>query len=117
MYVPMTWEYYDVPYLYYKGYAAYLLDDNGEIQEELQVGKSDRYAYVRVYLPEGREGIGHIMVTYRKTMLQKVSYVVSGIAVAVLAVMLVRELLRKRQEQFELEFSANDNAESMQKCE
>ncbi len=92
VYVPMTWEYYDVPYLYYKGYAAYLLDENEEITEELQVGKSDRYAYVRVYIPKGRDGIGHIMVTYRKTMLQKVSYVVSGIAVFLLAFLLAREL-------------------------
>lgn len=81
VYVLMDKAYYDVPYLYYKGYEAYLLDDTGAPIERLDVGKSDRLAYVRVYMPQGREGIGHIMVTYRKTTIQKAAYVMNTIAI------------------------------------
>lgn len=84
VYVPMQWKYYDVPYLYYKGYQAYLLNEDGEPAEQLKTGKADGGGYVRIYLPDGREGIGHIMVTYRKTLLQKISYSINGAAVLIL---------------------------------
>ncbi len=71
-------EYYDMPYVYYKGYEAYLLDDNGNISEKLMVDKAyDDNGMLRVFMPEGREGIGHIMVTYRKTMIQKLAYILN----------------------------------------
>ena len=81
VYVPLHWEYYDVPYLYYKGYEAYLLDESGQIARQLRTGKSDGGGCVRVYLPEGEEGIGHIMVVYRKTSVQKISYSINVMTV------------------------------------
>lgn len=97
VYVLLDKEYYDVPYLYYKGYEAYLLDNNGVPTEQLQIGKSDRLAYVRVYMPEGGDGIGHIMVTYRKTAIQKVSYIVNVVVVVGLAAMYIVSVRRHRQ--------------------
>ena len=86
VYVPLKWEYYDVPFLYYKGYEAYLLDDNGNPMEQLTAGKADGGGYVRVYLPDGVEGIGHIMVIYRKTLLQKIAYLANVIFLSICGV-------------------------------
>ena len=71
-------KYYDAPYIYYYGYRAYLIDDNGNPTEELKVGEAyDHNGYVRVFMPENREGIGHMMVIYKKTLVQKLSYLIS----------------------------------------
>lgn len=100
VYIRMDKEYYDMPYFYYKGYAAYLLDDAGNPVQELEVVKApeERHAYVRVVLPEGGSGIGHVMVIYRKTLLQKLAYLVNAVflggCAAVFAVM--RRRGRKR---------------------
>ncbi|WP_034445849.1 hypothetical protein [Butyrivibrio sp. AE2032] len=78
-------KYYDVPYVYYYGYHAYLLDDNGNPVQELEVGEAfDDNGYVRVFMPEGGSGVGMIRVTYRKTTLQKVSYAISALATLVI---------------------------------
>ena len=78
VWVDLSKEYYDVPYVYYYGYRAYLVDDNMNPTQELKVTLADSYnGLVRVYMPEDGEGIGHIMVTYRKTAVQKISYVIS----------------------------------------
>ncbi len=71
-------KYYDVPYVYYYGYRAYLIDDNANPVKELSVGEAyDDNGYVRVFMPEDGEGVGHLMVTYRKTTVQKLSYIIS----------------------------------------
>ena len=95
VYVPLHWEYYDVPYLYYKGYEAYLLDESGQPARQLRTGKSDGGGCVRVYLPEGEEGIGHIMVIYRKTGLQKMAYCINGGAVMILLLLGGKALFRR----------------------
>ena len=75
-------QYYDVPYVYYYGYHAYLLDDNGNPFKELEVGEAyDDNGYIRVFMPEGGEGVGHLMVTYRKTTVQKLSYLITAVTV------------------------------------
>lgn len=76
VYVDLSHEYYDVPYLYYYGYQAYLADDALNPMEVLTVGKGAN-GMTRVFLPEGGEGIGHILVTYRKTVVQKLAYCIS----------------------------------------
>lgn len=71
-------EYYDMPYIYYYGYRAYVIDDNGNPIKELQVGEAyDDNGYVRVFMPEGETGVGHVMVIYKKTILQKIAYVIT----------------------------------------
>ncbi len=82
-------EYYDVPYVYYYGYKAYLLDENEKITMELRtdIAKDDN-GLLRVYMPENQSGVAQIMVTYRKTLAQKFSYVLSIISVVFVLVWL-----------------------------
>jgi|GEM_PF-845422 len=78
VWVDISKEYWDIPYLYYYGYAAYLEDGI-----ELIVGKADS-SLVRVYMPEDDSAVEgtyvKIIVCYRKTMLQKISYIISFVA-------------------------------------
>ena len=91
-------KYYDVPYIYYYGYCAYLLDDAGNPVEELEVGKSvESNGYLRVYMPKDKEGIGHILVTYRKTAIQILSYAVTALMVLIVAACeIIGNILRKK---------------------
>ena len=41
VWILMDKKYYDMPYVYYKGYHAYLLGDNNEIIRELEVCKAE----------------------------------------------------------------------------
>ena len=78
VWVNLDKEYYDMPYIYYYGYRAYILDDNGNPVKELSVGEAlDDNGYVRVYMPEGESGVGHVMVTYKKTLIQKIAYIIT----------------------------------------
>jgi hypothetical protein len=82
VWVDLSKEYYDMPYVYYYGYHAYLLDDEEKPVRELEVSEAfDDNGYVRVTLPEDLEGMGHILTTYRKTDIQKISYVISILSV------------------------------------
>lgn len=91
VFVRMEMAYYDMPYFYYKGYAAYLLNDVGKPIQKLEVEKAsaERHGYVRVILPEGGSGIGHILVTYRKTTIQKLAYMINGVFVIVMGMLLL----------------------------
>lgn len=86
VYVDMSKPYYTVPYIYYYGYRAYQLDKNGNIIRELTTEMSDYNSLVRVDIPENSSGIGHILLTYRKTSMQKISYLMSFLSIAVFAV-------------------------------
>ena len=90
VWVDLSKNYYDVPYVYYYGYKAYIVDDNMNPTRELAVGEAiDDNGLTRVYMPQ-EEGFGHIMVTYRKTTVQKVSYVISIISfLAIVAASLI----------------------------
>ncbi len=98
VWVGLDREYYDMPYVYYYGYHAYLLDENENLIRELEVGEAfDDNGYVRVFTPEDDESIGHIIVTYRKTSIQKLSYEVSLISAAFLCFFFcIKEILKKR---------------------
>lgn len=96
VWVDFSHEYYDVPYVYYYGYRAYILDENDNPVRELEVSEAkDDNGYVRVYMPEDDDSIGHIMVTYRKTFIQKLSYVIS--AVSVFALIITIPLYKRKQ--------------------
>ncbi len=66
-------QYYDVPLLYYTGYGAVLVDDQG-VQTPLRV--EEHGSMVRVY-SDGVSQQGNIVVDYSGTTLQHVSNVVS----------------------------------------
>ena len=93
-------KYYDVPYVYYYGYRAYLVDENLNPTEELKVGEAfDDNGYVRVFMPEGEKGFGHLLVTYKKTAIQKVSYVISMMAaVGIIAFCVVKGFGKRKGE-------------------
>lgn len=85
VWLPFDHEYYDMPYVYYYGYKAYLLDDTNNPVRELPVSEAfDDNGYVRVSIPEDLEEVGHVLVTYRKTFIQKLSYVITAVSIALL---------------------------------
>ncbi len=97
VWVDLEKEYYDMPYVYYYGYRAYLLDENENPVQELEVGEAfDDNGYARVYMPSNRGGVGHVMITYRKTGIQKLSYIISLLSAAALIVCGVWGITRKR---------------------
>ncbi len=90
VWVDLSKEYYDMPYIYYYGYRAYILDENDNPVSELKVGEAyDDNGYVRVFMPEGGQGFGHVMVQYQKTTLQKVAYVITGLTTVLFVAWLI----------------------------
>ena len=95
VWVNLEKEYYDMPYIYYYGYRAYILDDAGNPVSELKVGEAyDDNGYTRVFMPENGSGFGHVLVTYKKTMVQKIAYVVTILTTVLFAGYLI---LRRRK--------------------
>lgn len=89
-------EYYDMPFVYYYGYRAWLTDDAGNLVKELETGEAyDDNGYLRVFMP-GEEGIGHVYVTYRKTLVQKIAYVIT--VLTTLCIVVYPFAARKRRE-------------------
>jgi hypothetical protein len=97
VWVDLDKQYYDVPYVYYYGYRAYLVDENMNPVKELEVSEAfDDNGYVRVAMPEDESGFGHILVTYRKTKVQLVSYMISLLMTFGIAAYCVVMGLRKK---------------------
>ena len=100
VWVMLDKEYYDMPYVYYYGYHAYLMDDNGAVKKELLCDKaSDNNGLLRVFMPE-ENGVGRIIVTYRKTLIQKVAYCISFISVISVLGLALYQKIRKKDENF-----------------
>ncbi len=97
VWVNLERKYYDVPYVYYYGYRAYLVDENMNQIEELKVGEAfDDNGYVRVFMPESGNGFGHLLVTYRKTKVQLISYAISLLMAVGIAVYCIAMGLKKK---------------------
>lgn len=88
--IPADTLYVDVPFVYYKGYAA---KDN-KTGTELSVTSEGRNGCVRVYT----EGSQEIRVYYRGTVLQHVSDWISAGTIAGIAVYLIMAFGRRRKE-------------------
>ena len=100
VWLPFEHEYYDMPYIYYYGYRAYLLDENNSPVRELPVSEAfDDNGYVRVTIPEDLEGVGHVLVTYRKTTVQKISYAVSVLSVLALCAAGIYSSIKGKEKQ------------------
>ncbi len=98
VWVGLDRDYYDMPYVYYYGYHAYILDENDNPVQELRVGEAfDDNGYVRVYTPEDQDGIAHVMTIYRKTAIQKVSYVVTFVSVLALCAVWIITIFKRKQ--------------------
>lgn len=65
--------YYDVPYIYYRGYIA--TDNNGT---KYEVDKDSKNGLVRVMMPKQDDGIKIITVTYCATKYAKTAYLISA---------------------------------------
>ena len=95
VWVPLDREYYDMPYVYYYGYKAWITDDQGGLVQELETGEAyDDNGYLRVFIPQG-EGVAHLFVTYRKTKIQKIAYIITALATIFIA---VYPAVKKRRE-------------------
>jgi predicted small integral membrane protein len=75
-------EYIDVPLIYYKGYAAKLTDGNGG-KERLKVSGEGRNGLCRVYM-NGHDR-GTLTVLYEGTRINRISVLISMLALAVTA--------------------------------
>lgn len=73
-------EYAEVPFLYYKGYKAYITDASGEKTKLYVTGEGDN-GICRVYL-SGQTG--KLEVMYKSTVLQIISYIVSAVTLAMI---------------------------------
>lgn len=89
--IPADTVYVDVPFVYYKGYAA---KDN-KTGAELAVTSEGRNGCVRVYI----NGAQEIRVYYRGTALQHVSDFISAGTMAGIALYLVAALRRRKKEE------------------
>ena len=73
-------EYYDIPYIYYKGYRAYTIDG-----ERLDTDQNYLTGMVRLYMPKNSTGNKVITVKYVTTKYQRLGYIATFIGVSVLA--------------------------------
>lgn len=95
VYVDLNKQYYDIPYVYYYGYRAYLTEENGTVTE-LEVRKSENQdGKVRVLMPEDKIGVGKITIAYRKTFVQKISYLISILFYLIVISFLVHKICPK----------------------
>ncbi|MCR5421998.1 MAG: glycoside hydrolase family 9 protein [Lachnospiraceae bacterium] len=76
-----TYDYIDVPFIYYKGYEAEYTLENGE-KSKLSVTGSGNNGMCRVY-PDGR-GKGELKVFYKGTIIIKIAMIISIITVLVI---------------------------------
>lgn len=70
----LNYYYIDVPFIYYKGYSAYLLSEN-EGTIKLKVSGNGNNGFCRVKIPNNCKGT--ILVKYDGTTIQNLSYVIS----------------------------------------
>lgn len=91
--ITLSHDYVDVPFIYYKGYSA-TLSDAASGKTKLVVTGEGNNGMCRVYL-EGR--MGHLSVSYKSTVLQIVSYLVSGICFILLIALWYLEERNKRK--------------------
>lgn len=87
-----SYEYIDVPFIYYKGYRAELSDDTGKVTS-LPVSGEGNNGMCRVYM-QGLEG-GRLKVKYSGTWLMHLSEIISVITVIMITAIWIRRT-RKR---------------------
>ena len=83
-------EYFDIPLLYYKGYAAEIVTSDGTYNN-LEVVKSPNNNVVRVLNPNLDSGI--IYIKYSGTVIQYISYAIN---IATIAALVIYFIFRKK---------------------
>jgi len=84
----------NIPFIYYKGYKAYIEEESGKVSE-LLVSKNEQNAHVLVSSDEKLEG--KIIVKYEMTNVQKICYTISFIALFALGVYIVVSLVKNKK--------------------
>lgn len=81
-------KYYDIPYVWYKGYRA--VDSEGN---EFEINKNKETGLVQVWLPEGGSGMEEITVYYAGTKYQKLAYMgtIIGIVLCTVYIMMSKK--------------------------
>ncbi len=84
----MNSKYYDIPYVWYKGYRA--VDSEGN---EFEINKNKETGLVQVWLPEGGSGMEEITVYYAGTKYQKLAYMgtIIGIVLCTVYIMMSKK--------------------------
>lgn len=85
----------NVPFIYYKGYKAYIEETNGKVSK-LSVSKNEHNAHVLISNNEKLEG--RITVRYEMTTVQKICYSISFIALCILCIYIIISLIRNKKE-------------------
>lgn len=93
-------DYVDVPLVYYKGYGAYYVTAEG-VREWLTVTGDGTNGYCRVKMPQDATA-DRIIICYRGTTLQTVSYVVSAMALICLLALMSKSLWQIRRKKREV---------------
>ena len=57
----------------------------------------DDNGYVRVFMLEDGEGVGHLMVTYKATLVQKISYVITAVTTLFIIALAIFKNKKKRR--------------------
>lgn len=76
-----------IPLVYYKGYKAYIEEENGN-KTELFISQ-DEYSK-NIHLNSGRIITGKVIVEYKITIIQKFSYLVTTITLILLTIYIAR---------------------------
>ena len=85
-YSKINTKYYDIPFIYYKGYVANLTKEDGNIIN-LEKGKNDSTGMVRVLVPENEQG--RIHVWYNGTKIQKLSFLISIFSLIIICLIFI----------------------------
>lgn len=91
--------YIDVPFVYYKGYSAYIKDNAGD-KEVLKVTGDGENGLCRVWLPEG-DSNGTIIVEYKGTLIQKASFILTIVCLGYAFVVNIHNRRKSRRDQIE----------------
>lgn len=95
--IPVSFDYVDVPFIYYKGYEATLetsLEDSYRI-EQLNVSGDGENGFVRVDLTENQKG--KLTVRYKGTVIQKISAIVSVLSLLAVVIYLINSAVKSRK--------------------
>lgn len=84
----------NVPLIYYKGYKANIVDENGN-KTELEVVKNDDNAHV--LLKANEKLTGKVTVEYKMTAIQLICYSISTIAMIILIIYIIHYYLKNKE--------------------
>ncbi|MCR5734143.1 MAG: YfhO family protein [Lachnospiraceae bacterium] len=91
--ITAAYDHIDVPFIYYKGYEAYI--ENGTGKKELRVTGEGNNGFVRVYLTP--QTTGKMTVLYAGTLAQIISKVITLLSVITLIVISISENRKKKE--------------------